>query len=116
MSHHQVNYFEFPCRDIDQTKQFFGAAFGWGFVDYGPDYVAITGAGLDGGFYRSELRASRAEGSMLVVMYSENLEQTEQDVIAAGGEIIEPIFAFPGGRRFHFTEPSGNEFAVWSDK
>ena len=113
--HNNVSYFEFPCQNIAATKTFFNEAFGWDFIDYGPDYVAITGAGLDGGFYSSDKQASRAEGSMLVVMYSENLEQTEQAVQDAGGNIIEPIFSFPGGRRFHFTEPSGNEFAVWSD-
>ena len=67
-------------------------------------------------FFESDKRARSAEGSALVVFYSADLENTQKKVVEAGGAIIKPIFSFPGGRRFHFTEPSGNEFAVWSDK
>jgi predicted enzyme related to lactoylglutathione lyase len=113
-SHEKLNYVEFPCRDIVATKRFFEQVFGWSFVDYGPDYAAFSGQGLDGGFFRSEQAATTATGSALLVFYSAHLEATLAKVMGAGGVVIQPIFTFPGGRRFHFTEPSGNEFAVWS--
>lgn len=114
--HHTLNYVEHPARDLSATKAFFSAAFGWTFTDYGPDYTAFSDQGLDGGFFHADQCATTASGSALLVFYSEALEQTEAAVTQAGGTIVKPIFAFPGGRRFHFTEPSGNEFAVWSDK
>lgn len=111
--HEKINYVEFPARDIEQTKAFFAAAFGWSFVDYGPDYASFSDQGLDGGFFRSDLSATTERGSALIVFYSDSLEATEANVEVAGGRIVKPIFDFPGGRRFHFVEPSGNEFAVW---
>lgn len=114
--HEKINYVEYPARDIDATRQFFTKAFGWSFVDYGPDYTAFADEGLDGGFFRSELASSTENGSALIVFYSETLEQTQAKIEQAGGSIIRPIFSFPGGRRFHFSDPSGNEYAVWSDK
>ena len=113
--HEKINYVEFPARDLTATKSFFESAFGWSFVDYGPEYTAFSDQGLDGGFYRSELAASPSQGSALIVFYSKDLEQTLAKVEAAGGTIAKAVFPFPGGRRFHFLEPSGNEFAVWSD-
>ncbi|MCB5185298.1 VOC family protein [Methylobacillus gramineus] len=113
--HEKINYVEYPAKDIEATKLFFQAAFDWSFVDYGPDYSAFSGQGLDGGFFRSGMAASTSQGSALIVFYSEQLESTLAKVQAAGGNIIKPIFSFSGGRRFHFTEPSGNEFAVWSE-
>src|SRR5690606_30531152 len=100
---------------LDKTKQFFGSVFGWRFVDYGPDYAAIEDAGLDGGFFKSDQTALTTNGSVLVVLYSAELVQTLERVKSAGGVIIKDIFSFPGGRRFHFTDPCGNEFAVWSE-
>ncbi len=114
--HAKINYVEFPARDLEATKQFFSRAFGWSFVDYGPEYCAFSDAGLDGGFYQSALAASTATGSALIVLYSEDLEATQARIEAAGGQIVKAIFEFPGGRRFHFSEPSGNEFAVWSER
>lgn len=114
-AHEKINYVEYPARDLEQTKRFFREAFGWDFEDYGPDYAAFSGRGLDGGFFRSELAARTDQGSALIVFYSEHLEETLARVTAAGSQVVRPIFPFPGGRRFHFTEPSGNEFAVWSD-
>jgi len=111
----KINYLEMPSRDLDATKQFFGSAFGWSFVDYGPDYVAIENAGLDGGFFKSDKVATTENGSVLVVLYSAELENTVEKVKKAGGEITQAIFSFPGGRRFHFTDPNGNEYAVWSE-
>ena len=108
-------YIEFPAEHLSQTKQFFESVFGWSFVDYGSEYTAFSQVDVEGGFYQSERKARTENGSALVVLYSENLEQTLTKVSNAGGQIIQPIFAFPGGRRFHFLEPSGNELAVWSD-
>ncbi len=113
--HGKLNYVEFPAKDIDATKAFFVAVFDWTFADYGPDYTSFKDQGLHGGFYRSDLKSSTENGAALLVFYSKNLEQTLDRVTAAGGAIIKPIFSFPGGRRFHFTEPSGSEFAVWSE-
>ena len=114
-NHEKINYVELPARDLAKTKEFLNSAFGWTFTDYGDTYTAINNGGLDGGFYQADLSADTQNGSALVVLYSNDLEATQQKVIDAGGKIIKEIFSFPGGRRFHFTEPSGNEFAVWSD-
>lgn len=114
-THEKIDYVEFPARDIEKTKAFFTAVFGWSFVDYGPDYTAFANEGLNGGFYKSDLAVSTETGSALIVFYSENLEQTQAKIEAAGGSTIKPIFTFPGGRRFHFCDPSGNEYAVWSN-
>ncbi len=114
--HEKINYVEFPAIDIEKTKRFFSQAFNWSFTDYGPDYCAFSDQGLDGGFFKSDKNSTSANGAALIVFYSENLEQTLQKVESAGGSISQDIFAFPGGRRFHFIEPSGNELAVWSDK
>lgn len=113
--HEKINYIEFPSRNLKSTKAFFMAAFGWEFTDYGPDYASFSNQGVDGGFYTAELAADASAGSALIVLYSSALEETQKKVASAGGTVTKPIFAFPGGRRFHFTEPSGNELAVWSD-
>ncbi len=113
--HEKINYIEFPSKNIEITKAFFKEAFGWAFIDYGPDYTAFSDEGVDGGFFKSELSISTDNGSALVVLYSDNLEQTLLKIENAGGSIIKPIFQFPGGRRFHFNDPNGNEYAVWSE-
>lgn len=114
--HEKISYVEFPATDIEASKKFFTTAFGWSFVDYGPNYASFSDQGLDGGFFKSDKSASTGSGSALVVLYSEGLEETQGKVEAAGGAILKPIFDFPGGRRFHFADPSGNELAVWSDQ
>ena len=111
----KLNYVEYPARDIEATKRFFIEVFGWQFEDYGPDYTAFSDQGLDGGFFRSDLSSSTGNGGALVIFYSASLERVQARVEAAGGTISKPVFEFPGGRRFHFQEPSGNEMAVWSD-
>ena len=111
----KINYIEFPALDIEATKAFFEKVFGWSFEDYGPEYAAFSDQGIDGGFYKSELTSSASAGSALVVFYSDALEDAQDRVVEAGGTIIKSIFPFPGGRRFHFREPGGNELAVWSD-
>lgn len=114
--HEKIDYVEFPAADMDATKRFFADVFGWAFVEYGPDYMDSAEGGIMTGFYRSELKSVTANGSALVTFFSEHLEGTLAKVEAAGGTIIKPVFSFPGGRRFQFLDPSGNEFAVWSDK
>lgn len=114
-NHEKINYVEFPARDLLKTKRFFLDTFGWSFQDYGPEYTAFSGAGINGGFFQSDQCSSAAQGAALIVLYSENLEETLEHIKSAGGTIVKPIFSFPGGRRFHFTEPSGSELAVWTD-
>ncbi len=113
--HEKINYVEFPAKDIETTKIFFNAVFGWSFVDYGPEYAAFSNEGLDGGFYQSDLTVSPQKGSALLVFFSNNLESIQSKIVKAGGSIIKSIFEFPGGHRFHFGDPNGNEYAVWSD-
>ena len=114
-ANNKINYVEFPARDIEATKTFFTTVFGWGFIDYGPEYASFSDQGINGGFYKSELASSTQTGGALIVLYSDSLEEVQVQVERAGGVILKPIFSFPGGRRFHFAEPSGNELAVWSD-
>jgi uncharacterized protein len=114
-AHHKINYIEIPVKALASSKAFFNQVFGWTFVDYGDDYAAIIGAGINGGLYSSDNQVSVQQGSVLVVLYSADLAKTEQAIIHAGGSIIKPVFEFPGGRRFHFGDVNGNEYAVWSD-
>jgi predicted enzyme related to lactoylglutathione lyase len=109
--HHKVDFFELPTVDLGRAKAFYGAVFGWTFEDWGPDYADIQAAGLSGGLRRVSEAPPR--GGSLVIVYSDDLDATEGQVQAAGGEITEH-HAFPGGRRFHFLDPSGNELAVWT--
>jgi hypothetical protein len=107
----KIDYVELPGGDLDQTRAFYREAFGWTFTDYGPTYTAFENSGLDGGFQADVAAGLKAP---LVVLYAHDLEAMEAAVRAAGGEIVKPIFAFPGGRRFHFRDPSGNELAVYT--
>ena len=118
MEHEKINYLELTAKDIDATKAFFRSVFNWTFTDYGDEYTAFAkaDAGIDGGFFKGEETSTQITGGALIVFYSEALEQTLAKVRQAGGVICKDTFEFPGGRRFHFLEPSGNEFAVWSDK
>ena len=113
--HEKINYVEFPAKNIEATKQFFATVFNWSFVDYGPEYTAFSDEGIDGGFFKSDLSSSTENGSALVVFYSNDIEKTQAKIQEAGGTVVKSIFSFPGGRRFHFCDPSGNEYAVWSD-
>ncbi|VAW74568.1 Glyoxalase family protein [hydrothermal vent metagenome] len=113
--HEKINYVEFPASDLQSTKDFFAKAFEWSFQDFGPEYSAFSNQGIDGGFFKAELSSSTNNGAALVAFYSKDLEATQTKIENANGIVVKPIFSFPGGRRFHFTEPSGNEFAVWSD-
>jgi len=109
----RVDYIEFPATDIAKTKAFYAGVFGWKFTDYGPDYTSFEDGRLAGGFFTKDAVTA---GGPLVVIYSGDLAGMQTKVQAAGGTIVKEIFSFPGGRRFHFTDPSGNELAVWSDR
>ncbi|MDF4367393.1 VOC family protein, partial [Vibrio parahaemolyticus] len=104
--HEKLNYVEFGSTNVSATKQFFERAFDWSFTDYGPEYSAFSGQGLDGGFFKSEFINQTANGGALLVFYSSDIQATQTKVEHHGGKIIRPIFEFPGGCRFHFTEPS----------
>jgi predicted enzyme related to lactoylglutathione lyase len=108
----RIDYIEFPATDVAQTKAFYTGVFGWKFTDYGPDYASFEDGRLTGGFAKVD-KVTR--GGPLVVMYAVDLAATEAAVKASGGKIVKETFSFPGGRRFHFTDPSGNELAVWSE-
>ncbi len=112
----KINYLELPANDLDAVENFYASAFGWKFTSYGPDYRAFNDGAMDGGFFRSPAASSTQNGAALIVLYASNLEQAEQAVHQAGGSILKPIFSFPGGRRFHFSDPHGNELAVWSEQ
>ncbi len=113
--HHTIDYIEINVLNLSEAKRFYESAFGWAFNDYGPAYAGIRGAteGEVGGL--SQTDSVRAGGS-LVVLYSTDLAASAQAVQDAGGAIVKEPFAFPGGRRFHFEDPSGNQLAVWSDR
>ena len=108
-----INYIEFLAHDLNKIKQFYTKVFGWTFTDYGETYIAFADSGIDGGF---ELTDKKIVNGALVVLYSADLEKIKQEVITAGGTLCQDIFSFPGGHRFHFKDPSGNELAIWSDK
>lgn len=112
----KIDYIELPASDFDAVQGFYHAAFGWTFTDYGPEYRAFSDGKLDGGFRKSTLRSTTETGAALVILYATDLEGTRDKVLASGGTIVKDIFSFPGGRRFQFADPNGNELAVWSDR
>jgi len=109
----RIDYIELQIVEVSEAKRFYGDVFGWKFVDYGPDYASFNDGRMDGGFQKVP---SVQKGGPLIIIYSLNLELIKDKVKSAGGTIVKDIFEFPGGRRFHFTDPSGNELAIWSDK
>lgn len=113
--HHAIDYIELPAPDVAAAKRFYGAAFGWEFTDYSPGYAGIKGADGEefGGFNGAAAPQSGPSGP-LVLLWSEDLEATLAAVEQAGGEVVQPILAFPGGRRFHFADPAGNHLGVWA--
>lgn len=110
--HEQIQYVEFLSRDFPRIRDFYEQAFGWTFTEYGPEYLAFDGEHVSGGFAVGDVQ----KGSVLPILYSERLEETLEKVRSAGGALRKDIFTFPGGRRFHFVDPDGNELAVWSDR
>ena len=112
----KLDYIELPATDFDTVESFYRNTFDWQFTDYGPEYRAFTDGKIDGGFYKSNLSSTTDNGAALVILYANDLESTRQSVIDSGGKLSKDIFSFPGGRRFQFLDPHGNELAVWSDK
>jgi predicted enzyme related to lactoylglutathione lyase len=111
--HHTIDYIEIGVDDVATAKAFYAAAFGWGFTDYGPGYAGIRrpdGTGEQGGLSGE---GPRPRGGPLVLLWSADLNATADQVVAAGGQVVQGPYAFPGGRRFHFLDPSGNELGVW---
>jgi predicted enzyme related to lactoylglutathione lyase len=108
----KIDYIELPAVDIAKTKEFYATVFGWEFEDYGNEYTSFSDGRLSGGFTTAYRRTSR---DMLVVIYGSDLDSIQAMIVAAGGTISRDTFSFPGGRRFHFLDPNGNELAVWSD-
>ncbi|ENZ94933.1 Glyoxalase-like domain protein [Xanthomonas fragariae] len=111
----RIDYVEFASIDPEASRAFFETVFGWQFRAFGPDYLTFNDGRLDGGFYRATAPAA-AEGGPLVVLYADNLPPMLESVRAAGGEIVKPVFGFPGGSRFHFREPGGTTLAIWSER
>lgn len=113
MKNNQISYIELTANDLEKTKAFYNNVFGWKFTDYGTEYSSFNESGLHGGF---RITDEKVVNGALVVLYHEDLKMIKEDIIAAGGTISTDTFKFPGGSRFHFLDPSGNELAVWSDK
>lgn len=112
----RIDYIELPASDFDAFQSFYSGVFGWSFTDFGPEYRAFNDGNLDGGIYKSEMMSTTEHGGALVILYADDLEATLERVLANGGRTSKEIFSFPGGRRFQFFDPHGNELAVWSDK
>lgn len=113
MTNNHINYIELQASNLEDIKTFYSTCFGWTFTDYGPDYVAFSDSGLQGGFEKTD---KEVVNGALVILYHEKLEEIKNKIIESGGKITKNIFNFPGGKRFHFLDPSGNELAIWSDK
>ncbi|MDX1314836.1 MAG: VOC family protein [Eudoraea sp.] len=113
MINNHIDYIELKAHDLEKVKAFYSRAFGWEFTDYGPTYTSFANSGIYGGFEATE---EPIVNGALIVLYHAQLESVQEEVERAGGKITKAIFSFPGGRRFHFRDPSGNELAVWSDK
>ncbi|MDP2137659.1 MAG: VOC family protein [Candidatus Didemnitutus sp.] len=111
-----IDYIEIPSHDPVLSKTFFVALFGWKFTDYGPDYTSFDDGRLSGGFFRSPIVSATASGGTLVVFYSPDLAGIRDRALKLGATVTRDIYDFPGGRRFHFTEPGGSELAIWSEK
>ncbi|TVP48683.1 MAG: VOC family protein [Gemmatimonadales bacterium] len=111
--HHAIDYIEFTVTDLALARKFYADAFGWRFTEYGPGYLGIQGeSGEVGGMHEGD---AGGPGGILVILYSDDLEASRARVVAAGGSILKEPFDFPGGRRFHFADPAGNELAVWAE-
>jgi uncharacterized protein len=113
-AHHAIDYIELMVSDLAEAKAFYGSAFGWTFNDYGPAYAGIRSPDGEGEVGGLNPARGPQRGGPLVLLYSDDLDGSVSAVEAAGGEVVEGPYEFPGGRRFHFTDPSGNELGVWA--
>lgn len=109
----RIDYIEIPVTDLEKTRKFFSKLFGWSFQEWGPDYFSFNDGRLECGLRRAE-QAAPATG-VLLIFFSKNLERDLGRVKELGATISQEIFEFPGGRRFHFVDPAGTEFAIWSN-
>jgi len=109
----RIDYLEFPATDIQGTKAFYSAVFGWTFTDYGPEYTSFHDGRMGGGFTTT---ARVVGGGVLIVIYARELDNIKRSVAEHGGRITKETYEFPGGKRFHFADPNGNELAVWSEQ
>ncbi|MEP1307202.1 MAG: VOC family protein [Balneola sp.] len=107
-----INYVELKAKNLEAVKAFYQQVFGWTFTDYGPSYTSFSNSGVEGGFEKTD---QKIVNGALIVLHHENLELIQEQVEKAGGIITVPIFSFPGGRRFQFSDPSGNELAIWTE-
>ena len=112
----RIDYIELPANNFDLQETFYKKVFGWTFENYGEQYRAFSDGRLSGGFYKSDKKSLASEGAALIIFYADDLEAVEANIIAAGGTIVKPTFSFPGGRRFEFADPHGNDLAVWTSK
>lgn len=110
----RIDYVEIPVTDLKKTRAFFDALFGWRFTEWGDEYLSFHDGVLDGGFRLAEDPAPAS--GVLLVFYSADLERDVERVKQLGATISQDIFSFPGGRRFHFIDPVGTQYAIWSDK
>jgi predicted enzyme related to lactoylglutathione lyase len=114
---HSIDYLELAATDMERSKAFYAAAFGFQFNDYGPGYAGFVDgrrSGEAGGLRKEEVVHPAGPTAPLPILWSDALEATRDAVVAAGGKLTKDIFSFPGGRRFQFTDPAGNELGVWS--
>jgi predicted enzyme related to lactoylglutathione lyase len=109
----QIDYIEFSTTDVSASKRFYASVFGWTFQDFGPDYASFADGRLTGGFAEADAVPA---GGPLVVLYAVDLDAVRASVEEHGGRVVKETFEFPGGRRFHFADPSGNVLAVWTNK
>jgi predicted enzyme related to lactoylglutathione lyase len=114
-SDQKIDYVELPAADLDAVEAFYAASFGWTFTNFGPEYRAFSDGRMAGGFFASQLRSTAEAGGALIVLFADDLEAMRSRIVSNGGKICREFFDFPGGRRFHFTDPNGNELAVWCD-
>lgn len=112
--HHAVDYIEIAAPNLAEAKEFYAAAFGWEFIDYGPQYSAIRAIGSDGEMGGLNPAGRPGAGGALVLLFSDDLDATAASVVAAGGTITAGPYEFPGGRRFELLDPSGNALGVWA--
>ena len=112
MKNNDINYIEFKASDLDKIKTFYASCFNWEFTDYGPTYTSFSERGVAGGFEKTD---DTIKNGVLIVLYHNNLIKVKSSIIKANGKISKDIFSFPGGSRFHFIDPSGNELAVWTE-
>ena len=108
-----INYIELKSTNLEETKRFYKEAFEWEFTDYGPTYTAFANSGVEGGF---EFTEEPIHNGVLVVLHHERLEFIKEKIIELGAKISVDIFSFPGGQRFQFFDPSGNELAIWCEE